>query len=320
MDATSPSPGKTNHSPAQAWSYRVPSPPRLGVPPPALNDRGLPDLHLHLADHDSEPNGFANVEFLKTVTYDNLVTANVLLDWKYEHRRNAQQILPFLFLGPVTAARDAAFLQKEGITLVLAVRNTLSARAKLLLSKDAAALGIDTTTVDVAGNQELIAAFPSGIEIINQHLSYMYQLRQDQAQQIIKSSTGTSPPGRVLVFCESGNERSAALIIAYIMAMFSVDWVKATQFVQAQRFAVSIDDATKQLLQTYESMLKAKRDVLQFNRASPFTIGYPETGEKPRQNSKRTLNETYDEMEVDEGYKYDAARFEDRTAIAPFEE
>lgn len=308
------------HLPAQAWSYRVPSPPSVHVPPPRLNARGIPDFQLSQNPQDFEYNGFANIEFLKTVTYDNLVTTNALLDWKYERRRQAQQILPFLFLGPYMAARDSAFLQRESITMVVAVRDTLSAQAKLLGSKAAESLGILSRTVDVAGNQELIAAFPIAIELINQHLSDQFNSRHSQPLNSIGPGSSITTPGKVLVFCETGNERSAALIVAYLMAMYSMECVKAMQFTQAQRFAISIDDPMKHLLQTYESILKAKRDVMRAAESSTHfdTENQTGNGAKPLQHGKRTLNDTYDEMELDNDE--DSARFEDRTAIAPFED
>jgi len=310
------------HSPTQAWSYRVPSPPRVNVPPPTLDRRGMPEINLgQVGSMDFGSTGFANAEFLKAVNIDDLVTRNAMLDWKYEQRRQAQQILPFLWLGPVAAARDTNFLQRTNITMVIAVRNTLSAQARLLGSKAAEALGIQSETIDVAGNPELIAAFPRAIEMINLHLSKAYQV--EQSRSATRNGTDVSDaPGKVLVFCETGNERSAAVVVAYIMAMYSVKCVKVIQLAQAQRFAVSIDDSMKHLLQTYESMLKAKRDVFSAGngvwQSNPTPVRQNDVNSEPRRNSKRTLDEVYDEMEVD-GDEDDRIRFGERTASAPFE-
>lgn len=292
--------------------------PRLNVPPPSLDKRGMPDIDLG----QRGSSGFANAEFLTSVNLDHLVTQNAMLDWRYEQRRQAQQILPFLWLGPVTAARDSNFLQKTNITMVLAVRNTLSAQARLLGSKTAEALGIESKTIDVAGNMELIAAFPRAIEMINLHLSKLYEARQHRSGP----ANGTNClelPGKVLVFCETGNERSAAVAIAYIMAMFSVECVKAIQLASAQRFAVSVDDSMKHLLKTYESMLKAKRDVLAAGNgnagAYSATAQQIIANSEPRRNSKRTVDDVFDDMELD-GDEDDTARFGERTASAPFQD
>lgn len=325
------------HLPSYTWSYRVPSPPRVVVPPPALDGSGLPELPIGQdVSFDFESNGFHNSEFLKTVTYDDFTVTNNLLNWKYEERRMAQPVLPFLYLGPLSAAKDAAFLQREGITMVIAVRNTTSAHARLLGSKAATELGIDTHTIDVAGNQELIAAFPRVIEAINLHLSTMYQQQQQQQGQdsLVSRSNQQSQaptPGKVLVFCESGNERSAGVVAAYIMAMYSLDLVSSIQIVQCQRFCVSFDDSLKTLLQSYEDILRAKRDVAKAESewqaarrrvpSSPREIG-GQNGSLNGMASKRTLDKAYDaEMESDGGQdQMDNERFEGRDGYAPFED
>ena len=254
-----------------------------------------------------------------------------MLEWKYEQRRMAQQVLPFLYLGPASAAKDRNFLQKEGITMVIAVRNTMSAQARLLGSKAAQELGLETMMIDVAGNQELIAAFPRAIEAINSHLSAMYRQEQIRRTQAVAAGQGDlqSMSGKVLVFCESGNERSATLVAAYIMAMYSTDLVKAIQIVQAQRFAVAFDDSLRNLLSTYEMILKAKRDiVLAENRLLNVPGGVRITGASTGSGSeaigrsKRTFDESYDEdMETDEGNAHqDNGRFQTRDGSAPFQD
>ncbi|KAI4145909.1 MAG: hypothetical protein L6R39_003645 [Caloplaca ligustica] len=313
------------HSAAQSWSYRVPSPPRLLVPPPPTDRRGAPNLRIeNSSNYKFESSGFSNTEFLSTVTYGDTITGNIMHEWKYENRWTAQRILPFLFLGPVTAARSRDFLQQNGITMVLAVRDMKSAHARLLGSKAAQELNIPYSTVDTAGNQELIAAFPRGIEIINAHLSAMYQQSQNSS-----SPDKASAPGKVLVFCETGNERSAAMVAAYIMAMYSMDVIKAIQIIQAQRFAVAFDDPMRLLLQNYDGILSARRDVLRSVRQE--SDHQPSSGLSPpfsaqggmgmfRKPSKRTLDDAYDDdmdLEGDGGLGEEARR-EGRGGAAPF--
>lgn len=282
----------------------MPSPPRVIVPPPEIDTNGRPNLHIeqHL-QHDFGSSEFGNSEFLQSVSYDDFLTRHTMLNWKYEWRRHAQQILPFLFLGPITAARDRDFLQKNDITMLLAVRDIKSVHAKLLGSKVAQDLGIPCANVDTSGKQELIAAFPRGIKMINNHLSDMHRQRQTTAKDFA--------PGRVLVFCESGNERSAAMVVAYIMAMYSMDVIKAIQITQAQRFAAAFDDSLKHLLHTYDSILQARRLVVQ--------NGLQEVSSSAilRKPSKRTLDDAYDDMEMD-GVANDEARFVKRERVAPF--
>ncbi|MCJ1413945.1 hypothetical protein MMC32_000270 [Xylographa parallela] len=330
----SPAPSHlSNHQ----WSYRVPSPPRVIVPPPQANGAGFPDVHIGVGGHaDFESNGFANSEFLKTVTYASGDTTSVdsMLNWRYEERRMAQKILPFLYLGPLSIARDLDFLKREQITMIIAVRNTEAARANLLHSKAALSLGIESCTIDVTGNQELIAAFPRAIAAINTHLSNAYKKQQQRNAELWSQGQPiqTSLPGRVLVFCETGNERSATVVAAYIMAMFCMDLIPAIQLIQAQRFCVSFDDSLRFLLQSYAAILRAKRDVAK-SRAD--SIAFTEsnntrnqqqlssdaaTEERAGVSFKRTLDESYeDDMEMDGADNVrDDDRFERRDEFAPF--
>ena len=185
-------------------------------------------------------------------------------------------------------------------------------------------LGIQLKTVDVAGNQELIAALPSAIDMINSHLFAMYQFATKQNPRFMQE-TGGSSPGKVLVFCESGNERSAALVTAYIMAMYSMDLVRAIQLVQAQRFAVSIDDTTRNYLETYNFILQAKRDVIQQKTDIGALQATMDSGKHfdgyIAPSSKRTLEDTFEDkdVEMDSGMgNDDRERFEKREGLAPF--
>ena len=321
------------HVPAHQYSYRVPSPPRVIVPPPTrANGFTGPDLKDG-AYLDYESNGFPNSEFLKTVTYGDFMNQDSMLTWQYEQRRTAQKVLPFLFLGPYSAARDLDFLRREGITMVMAVRDTISAQANLLSSRMAIKAGLAACNIDVAGNQELIAAFPKAIEAINAHLSTIYEEQKSiNATLDSQGQTSMSPViGKVLVFCESGNERSAGVVTAYLMAMFSMALVPALQVVQTQRFCVSFDDSLRFLLQSYESILQAKRDVL---RSGSILSAPPSNGQQMDttsdagaaawvgKSSKRTLDEAYaDDMDMeDDGDERDHGRFEKREGFAPFEE
>ena len=297
-----------------------------------LNASGLPDLHVvQDPTFDFESSGFANAEFLKRVTYGNFMTTNNMLEWKYEQRRMAQQILPFLYLGPMSAAKDKSFLQRAGITMVLVVRNTMSAQAKLLGTRAAEEMGLDTKMIDVAGNQELIAAFPKAIELINVHLSTVYQRDQASADQTmgLAQIDRNITPGKVLVFCETGNERSAALVTAYIMAMYGTDLVKAIQIVQAQRFAVAFDDSLRNLLSTYEIMLQAKRDVVQANAGVSGSQGAVGSWNPVVEgigglstSSKRSFDVAHDEEMDMDGRKepMDDGRFDGRDGYAPFQD
>ena len=318
-----------NHAPAQEYSLSMPSPPRVTIPPPRLTPDGLPMLQL-VSDTkgDYESSGFSNAEFLNMVTHGNLITRNNMVEWRYEQRRAAQKITPFLYLGPVTAAKDKDFLINEGISMVMSVRNIQYVQANFLGSRVAHELGLEVLSIDVNGNQELIAAFPRGIEAINGHLSKMYQLQKERLA--LSGEKDASVPGKVLLFCESGNERSATMVAAYIMAMYSKDVTTTLQIVQAQRFCVALNDSLRDLLRTYDTILKAKRDThksLEAERRTQHSVnGFAENS--PNQaalrvkNAKRAFDDFQQDdldfdMEGDHGQK-DAERFEARDGLAPF--
>lgn len=224
-------------------------------------------------------------------------------------RRQAQPILPFLYLGPSAAARDIDALKREGITMLLVIRSTMTAAAKLLSGEKVAnQLGIEATAVDVAWNPELIAAFPQIVKIINDHLVSVY--RQPSSQGLGASNTTSSTSqGKVLVFCESGNERSATVVAAYLMAMHDLDVVSAIQFVQSQRFCVAFDDSLKNLLYNYQQLLEAQKSV----SVAQDQQRAPSVGAK---RSRDDSMEEDDDMDLD--LVADVERFRGRNGFAAF--
>ena len=207
--------------------------------------------------------------------------------------------------------------------MLLAVRDIRVVHARLLGSKPALELGIPCSTVDTSGNQELIGQFPRGIDLINAHLSEVHNQNQ------VAATIGTSPaPGKVLVFCETGNERSAAMVAAYLMAMYSMDFIKAIQIIHAQRFSVAFDDSLRHLLHTFDCILQAKRDVVHSGQQVQSAIPNgnlapllpPVSREVLRKPSKRALDETQeDDVDMDgEADADDLARFAGRQGAAPF--
>jgi len=288
------------------YTYRVPTPPRIVVPPPALDSNSIPDIHFTARED-------ARYTFLQAIDYSNLVQHNAPLEWAYERRREAQAILPFLSLGPMTAAKDEARLARDGTTMLLGVRQQYSFESKLMTSalRVAEKLGLEYHTVDLATNQDLIHSFPHTTALINAHLARIWNTQGGRL-------------GKVLVFCESGNERSAGVVAAYLMETHQdVDYIKAMQLCQAQRFCINFDDGMKRLLQGYWDILVARRDTA----AGAGPLGKPVGGTLPADPSGPGLlaapargkrsHERYEdddeEMEVDD----DEERFSGRS-FAPF--
>jgi serine/threonine/tyrosine-interacting protein len=265
-------------------AYKIPSQPRILLPPPPVDADGVYTLAISRVNPDKfDQNGFANIEFLKSLTEEDYAYMHGKpSEWNYDDRRKAQQILPFLFLGPSSAARDKNFLRDQGITMVLAVRDVSSAQAMLLNPKAPRELGLQYTSIDVSGPQQLIGEFNLAVTAINNHMTNAYKAQCS---------------AKVLVFCESGMERSSTVVAAYIMAMYSVGFLDALHTVQSRRFCVSFDDNYRLLLTTWDDILMAKREIVRQNcilqTQQPTSFGGNlEPAVVLERRSKRVLEET----------------------------
>lgn len=146
---------------------------RLSGPAPSYYDDDNLSLQevIRPSSHDFQEGDFVPPGFFQVVNLENFVYRVRLSDWDYTWRRQAQAILPFLYLGPVSCLKDKVWLASEGFTLLLAIRNTRSAQARLVSGeKIGAEMGIEADSVDVMDNQELISAFSQIIRRINEHL------------------------------------------------------------------------------------------------------------------------------------------------------
>ncbi|KAF3904920.1 hypothetical protein ABW20_dc0108701 [Dactylellina cionopaga] len=335
-----------SHHPTLPWSNGIPSPPRILVPPPTLiNDpvhrSRYPRQPLSFGSQPNNPSASLSSSQLLA---NSGILPTTLQDWRYESRREAQQILPHLYLGPLAAAKDLDYLRRENISLLIAIRNNVTARARLLnayteIAKDPELKArVSFESVDVSGNAELIASFPIASKLIDDHL-----YRDAPPNFVRRKLNGLpeQPPniGKTLLYCESGNERSAAVCAAYIMQHINCTAVQAIQVIQGRRFCVCFDDAMKYLLTGYEPIWMARRDVeiqqgidrdlsalAPSSRSSHLGNGLGNNSHEnrmPPKKSKRGIEEAYDDEEMGEGdpslhTEHDAARFEKREGIAPF--
>ncbi|OMP82233.1 Serine/threonine/tyrosine-interacting protein [Diplodia seriata] len=285
------------------YAFRVPTPPRIIIPPPAVNSQESANA-IRVASVSTIDARGPDLSFLAAVNGGELTAQNAGLEWTYEKRRDAQMVTPYLYLGPHSAAKNRDFLSKTNITMLLAVKQAgmpVNAAARI-----ANEMGIAFHTVDIRTPQDLIASFPLASDMINTHLA-------DVNARILGGACGLKH-GKILIFCESGNEKSAAVVVAWIMEMLDLDFLRAMQFVQGQRFCVNFDDHLKTVLQSYGDILSAKRLVALDSACRP-----PQHTYCAQSSSKRTLDTTYDEdMDVDTVADADILRFEGRTHI-PFE-
>ncbi|XP_043404242.1 serine/threonine/tyrosine-interacting protein isoform X2 [Chelonia mydas] len=152
-------------------------------------------------------------------------------------RREMQEILPGLFLGPYSSAMKSKLpiLQKHGITHVICIRQNIEAN---FIKPNFQQL-FRYLVLDIADNpvENIIRFFPTTKEFIDGSLQ-----------------TG----GKVLVHGNAGISRSAALVIAYIMETFGVKYRDAFTYVQERRFCINPNAGFVHQLQEYEAIYLAK--------------------------------------------------------------
>ncbi|KAL1835542.1 hypothetical protein VTJ49DRAFT_6497 [Mycothermus thermophilus] len=182
--------------------------------------------------------------------------------WQYESRRAAQQVLDFLWLGPASCVRDRAWVESVGVTMVVCARDARFATTSsgsgsgmgegMLVAgvkRAVAGMGVEVEGLDVADGRELVGAFSVAAGVVNRHMLE------------VAARSGGRRRGCVLMVCETGNDRSAAVVAAYLMAVYGLDTVAAVQFVQLCRFCVALGDDLKFRLRAYEDILRARGDV-----------------------------------------------------------
>lgn len=275
----------------QPREYAIDSQPAIQVPPPSIEYLGngsAVSRVMGTTTSELQDKYLGKSQFLKIVTSKDRTVPQRLMNWSYAERRTAQPILPWLFLGPSAMARDLDFIRNEGITLLLAVRSDKSAQAKMISgAKVANELGINYMDLDISSAHDLRQQFLGAINAINTNLETF--CAQDNVSPETLNDQGAFR-GKALVFCESGNGRSACLVTAYVIAMFNLNIVDAIHTVQSQRFCIVIgsQDEYMTVLRDFSDLLQAQRDVYQFqdNNVAPT----PGDATNVRRK-KRTLDE-----------------------------
>lgn len=171
-------------------------------------------------------------------------------------------------------------------------------------------LGIETLLVPVASSRDLMTAFDDIIRAVNQNVVEVYR-REGRR-------------GKVLVTCQTGNDRATVIAAAYLMSVFGVGLVDAVNFVMAQRFCANFDEESKRCLEAWEAILQARKDVhgaKTQNEASSAGTGMAVAREGA--GKKRRIEDTMGEedesmMDVSVGENMDADRYHGRAAFIPF--
>ncbi|KAI0449230.1 phosphatases II [Xylaria acuta] len=307
--------------PAVPYAYRAPSPPPIFIP---SSGYGTPIKVVPRYDNIDPASLSARDLAIITQNSTEQIAHDSAYQWTYESRRMAQPILDYLYLGPSTVVRDRPWLQEHGITMILAVRDLRQASLNLMaFDESAQELGIEARYIDASGDQELIHLFPKAVRMINDHMLRIYREQavptsdvrvKDDAMVIDEARFRR---GKVLVFCETGNDRSAGIVSAYLMAVLGMSAVQAIQFVNRMRFCVSMREDLKRALRTQEDILLAQRTVHQYELGSS-TSGITE------KRAKRGIDDTMDDdgddgmTGMDTHQSSDRDRFLGRADLTPF--
>uniref|UniRef100_A0A8C7MXW1 Serine/threonine/tyrosine interacting protein n=1 Tax=Oncorhynchus kisutch TaxID=8019 RepID=A0A8C7MXW1_ONCKI len=175
-----------------------------------------------------------------------------LLDWAYPMRREMQEILPGLFLGPYSAAMKSklSVLERQGITHMVCVRQDIEAN----FIKPNFPHKFRYLVLDIADNpvENIIRYFPM--------VSFSMWWIMSHSISV----------GKVLVHGNAGISRSAALVIAYLMETFGIKYRDAFSHVQERRFCINPNVGFVHQLQEYEAIYSAK---LTIKMMSPIQLG-----------------------------------------------
>ncbi|KAL5009119.1 hypothetical protein ScPMuIL_014700 [Solemya velum] len=158
-------------------------------------------------------------------------------DWVYTMRREMQEIVPGLYLGPYAAAMKCKFniLKGFGITHIVCVRQNVEAH---FVRPNFPAF-FRYLVLDVADSvtENIIQFFP--------------KVRIFLEECLISG-------GRVLVHGNAGISRSAALVIGFLMETYGLSYKDAFLYVQQRRFCINPNEGFARQLMEYEPIYRAK--------------------------------------------------------------
>lgn len=144
-------------------------------------------------------------------------------------RREVQEILPGLYLGPYSALRDIDVLLNENVRNVVLIRGPAEERLIRPKFQDI----LKTLIIEVSDSS--CANIISSLSPFKNFVDGAHQLG-----------------GKVLVACACGISRGPAFVVGYVMESFNWTYEKAYQYVQNRRFCINPNDNFKsQLLVGY---------------------------------------------------------------------
>jgi len=159
-------------------------------------------------------------------------------DWTYTKKREAQEIVPGLWLGPFGAARDQDFLKRANITDALVVRAPEEAR--IIAPKYPEFIHYEILECRDNPFENIIRFFPAVKKLLD-----------------IVLARG----GRILIHGNAGMSRSAAFVVAYIMETFNLSSDLAHHYVLTRRHCISVNEGFRNQIREYEMLHKVQAQI-----------------------------------------------------------
>jgi protein-tyrosine phosphatase len=144
-------------------------------------------------------------------------------EWKHDQRWEAQEIVPNLFCGPLRAAKDFDFIQKAGITHVIAIKYPVEER---IPNPQYPNNSIHFYQINIQDG------------IMDNAIPF-FTLFNRYVNDAINAG------GRVLVYCISGLNQGAAFVISYLIKHHGMNFEDAHQLMRMRRFCTIISEAFK---------------------------------------------------------------------------
>ncbi|KAH7103407.1 phosphatases II [Auriculariales sp. MPI-PUGE-AT-0066] len=164
-----------------------------------------------------------------------LIQGNTENEWRYEMRRDCQEITPGLLLGPFQVSKELPKLQQLQITHIVCIRDAKEAFSVRPRFPD----NFQYLVLDVEDSEEqnLIRKFPDAKRFIDNAIAL---------------------GGKVLVHCNGGISLSPAFVVMFIMQHFQLSWEDALLMVQNRRYCISPNGGFLTQIKEYESIYRAE--------------------------------------------------------------
>ncbi|CCA72526.1 hypothetical protein PIIN_06463 [Serendipita indica DSM 11827] len=156
------------------------------------------------------------------------------VEWKYEMRRDCQEIIPGLLLGPFLVSRNLERLKALAVTHIVCIRD--AAEAFSVKPRFPGQFHYLTLDVKDTEDQNLISLFPGARDFIYKAINQ---------------------GGRVLVHCNGGISLSPAFVVMFVMEHFQLSCDDALHMVQNRRYCISPNGGFLLQIKEYEAIYKA---------------------------------------------------------------